>query len=196
MEKLYRNDRHYDKYAWSIDAFGAQTATITTVDHEAHRHRRAAMSPSFSKARVTGSQELLQRFTTKLCYRIGEFDAAKTTSIDLGSAISAFTRDVAMEFLLAKNYNNLDKPNFNAGMTDVFQKSGSVWRITKHIHWYGPLMKALPMKFVEKTAGEGVKSFFVFLKVNRTVKVGNTSLTDWTGHDTVHQGHRRRLVCW
>jgi hypothetical protein len=38
-------------------------------------------------------------------------------------ATSAFIRDVASEFLLGRGYNNLDREDFNAGVTVMFQGS-------------------------------------------------------------------------
>jgi hypothetical protein len=75
------------------------------------------------------------------------------------------TRDIATEYILAKNYHDLDKENFNEGMTDVFQSSGAMWRITKHVRWFGPMMRSLPLDFSEKIRDTGPKAFLGFLKV-------------------------------
>ncbi|KAF7950152.1 hypothetical protein EAE96_007447 [Botrytis aclada] len=84
--------------------------------------------------------------------------------VNLGAATSAFTRDVATEFILAKSYSSLDKEDFDVGMTNVFQGSGHIWRITKHITWFGPTMKSIPVDWVLKVADDGTKAFFRYLK--------------------------------
>lgn len=75
-------------------------------------------------------------------------------TVNLGSALSAFVRDVATQWLLGKNYNNLDKEDFNSRMTAVFQGGGHVWRITKNFRWFGPLMMSIPSSIIEKTGGQ------------------------------------------
>ncbi|KAK5992086.1 N-acetyltryptophan 6-hydroxylase ivoC [Cladobotryum mycophilum] len=163
FEKLYNNDGRWNKYDWSYDAFSAKPSMICSIDHDIHKARRAPLNSFFSKANVANKQDIIQRLSSKLCDRISEFSDTKTT-INLGTAISAFTRDVATEFILGKSYDNLDMTDFNAGMTGVLQSSGAIWRLTKHVRWFGPLMKSLPLAFVEKMADDGTKAFFTFLK--------------------------------
>lgn len=98
----------------------------------------------------------------KLIDRIRDTDQSR---LNIGAALSALTRDIATEYILARNYHDLDKEDFGEGMTDVLQSSGAMWRITKHVRWFGPMMKSLPLDFVEKIGDAGTKAFFGFLKV-------------------------------
>ncbi|XXG96644.1 hypothetical protein Hte_002932 [Hypoxylon texense] len=163
-EKLYSRDGRWDKYSWSYNAFGGPLATLFTIDNDVHRHRRAALSPFFSKANVAAKQDFIHRSAAKLCYRLEQIADSNVGQASVGSAISAFTQDVVTEFALGKCFNNLDKPDFNADLATTLKNSGSLWRITKHIRWYGPLMKSLPMSFVEKVASDGAKTFLAFIK--------------------------------
>ncbi|KAK2604086.1 hypothetical protein N8I77_007044 [Diaporthe amygdali] len=160
-EKLYRQDGQWNKYAWSYDAFGAPMCSVCTVDHEMHKRRRAPLNPFFSKANVAAQQDMIQRFANKLCDRITQFEGA---AVNISAAIGAFTRDVAMQFVLFKDYQNLDHENFNADMMNFLQASGAIWRVTKHVRWIGPLMKSLPMHWIEKVGDAGTKAFFGFMK--------------------------------
>jgi hypothetical protein len=108
-------------------------------------------------------QDLIRRNVEKLCNRLFKFT---NRTVDLGAATSAFTRDVASEFILGRGYQNLDQEDFNAGVTVMFQGSGKFWRITKHIRWFGPTMMSIPKEWVIKTADEGTKNFFRFLLVS------------------------------
>lgn len=113
---------------------------------------------------MLSQQDLIWRNLDTLCDRIVKF-AGSTTAINLGAAISAFTRDVSTEFILGKNYNSLHHEDFNVGMTNVFQDSGYIWRVTKHVKWFGPTLKSIPIDWVMKTADDGTKGFFRYLKV-------------------------------
>lgn len=110
---------------------------------------------------------MIRRNVDKLCDRISRFAGSKTAA-NLGAPISAFTRDVSTELILGKTYNNLDREDFNVGMTKRFQDSGGyIWRITKHVRWFGPTMRSIPFDWIMKTADENTKAFFHYLKVSR-----------------------------
>lgn len=170
-EKLYRQDGRWDKDSWAYDAFGAPTSSICSVDHDLHRHRRAPLNHFFSKARVASRQGMVQALASKLCERLDDDDddgasTRGTSTVNISTAVSAFTRDVATEFVLGKwNHRSLDNEDFGADMTNVLQSSGAIWRTTKHVRFLGPLMRAVPVDWIEKTGDAGTKAFFGFLKV-------------------------------
>ncbi|KAL9622226.1 MAG: hypothetical protein Q9160_003409 [Pyrenula sp. 1 TL-2023] len=159
FETLYRMDGRWNKYAWTYDAFGAKSSTI--FYHDAHKVRRRAIAPFFSKAKVVGRQDLLRRNIDKLCHRIATL--AETT-FNLGAAISAFTRDNANEYIIGKSYNELDLEDFGIGLSISSQGAGVFWRTTKHIRWFGPALRALPIDWAMKVADEGTKSFLRYLQ--------------------------------
>ncbi|KAI1412106.1 trichodiene oxygenase [Hypoxylon sp. FL1857] len=168
FETLYSRDGRWDKYDWSYDAFGAELSTICALDHYVHRRRRAPLGTFMSKGNVSNRQEIVSRLVSKLCDRLDAFAesnrGADPARLKLSPAISSFTRDVATEFLFGESHNNLDHPDFNPGLTTVLQASGSIWRISKHIRWYGRVMKSLPLSLVEKLSDDNGKAFLVFLK--------------------------------
>lgn len=161
-EKLYRQDGKWNKYDWAYDAFGAPMSAICSVDGDLHRRRRVPLNPFFSRTNVASRQIMIQELASKLCERLDGFVGS---TVNVSTAISAFTRDVATQFVLDKNHHSLDNENFGADMTNVLQSSGAIWRVTKHVRFLGPLMKSLPVDWIEKTGDAGTKAFFAFLKV-------------------------------
>ncbi|KAI1352257.1 trichodiene oxygenase [Xylaria sp. FL0043] len=168
FETLVSRDGRRNKYDWAFRAFQADLSTICAVDHDVHRRWRAPLGTFLSKANVFYKQDIISRSVSKLCYRLDEFAERSSGTGDarlkLGPAISSFTRDVAIEFLFGESHNNLDHLHFNPGLTTVLQASGAIWRITKHVRWYGRLMKSLPLSLVERLSDENGKAFLVFLK--------------------------------
>ncbi|TGO37628.1 hypothetical protein BHYA_0092g00110 [Botrytis hyacinthi] len=163
FEKLYRQDGRWHKYSWALDGFSAGGAIICTADHDTHKARRLPLNAFFSKVQVSNKQDLIRRNVQKLCDLISQ--CTRTGQIvNLGTATNAFTRDVPTEFILGKSYNSLDKEDFDARMTNVFQGSGHIWRITKHITWFSPTVKSIPIDWVMKVADDGTKAFFRYLK--------------------------------
>lgn len=115
---------------------------------------------------MIGKQNLIQNLVNKLCARVDAYSDYETTAFRLGHAISAFTRDVATQFILGKTYNHLDATDFNAAISTMLQSSGSMWRITKHVPWFGPLMLSLPITIAEKIGNDGVREALTFLSVS------------------------------
>jgi hypothetical protein len=113
---------------------------------------------------VANRQAIIRDRVTRLCTLIEEYDGSKT-SMNLGTAISAFTGDIATKYIIGKSYDNLETQDFGANMTNLFQSSGAVWRITKHVRWLGPAMKAIPLPIMEKVGDDGTRAFLAFLKV-------------------------------
>ncbi|KAH7309892.1 cytochrome P450 [Stachybotrys elegans] len=150
-EKLFRHDGRWDKYQWNVSAQNAEGAIVFTVDHDLHKARRMPLNSFFSKARVAKHQDMIRAKLHKMCDRIA--DNAQQP-IDLGAVVSAFQRDVSTDFILGKDYNNLGMEDFGVGMTLFTQGGGKIWRLTKHIRWYGPLMLAMPREFLIKYGGD------------------------------------------
>lgn len=125
--------------------------------------RRQAIAAFFSKAKVAARQDLIQQNVDKLCRRIADFpDGA---GFNLGAAISAYTRDTAHEFITGKQYNELDEEEFGIELSYASQGGGIMWRTTKHIRWFGPTIKGLPISLVMKSGDEGIKAFIRYLQV-------------------------------
>lgn len=99
----------------------------------------------------------------KLCRRIAELDGK---TFNIGAALSAFTRDIANEFIIGKEYNELDLEDFNIQLSVSSAGAGAFWRNTKFIRWFGPALRSIPVEWAKKVADEGLKSFFNYLQVN------------------------------
>ncbi|EXV00384.1 cytochrome P450 [Metarhizium robertsii] len=161
FDTLYRMEGRWDKYSWTYDAFGAKGSTVFCSDHHVHKARRRAIAPFFSKANVLDRQALLHRNVGKLCRRLSDLSG---TAVNLGAAISAFTRDNANEYIIGKAYNELDLEDFGIGLSIASQGAGMFWRATKHIRWFGPAVRAMPVGWAMKMADEGTKAFLRYLQ--------------------------------
>ncbi|RYP91000.1 hypothetical protein DL770_002916 [Monosporascus sp. CRB-9-2] len=161
FDTLYRMDGRWDKYSWMYDAFGAKGSTVFGSDHGAHKAHRRAIAPFFSKSNVVARLDILRRNVDKVCQRISKLAG---TTVNLGAVISAFARDNANEFILGKKYNELDLEDFGIALSIASQGAGVFWRTTKHVRWFGPAMKGMPIDWAMKAADEGTKSFLRYLQ--------------------------------
>lgn len=134
------------------------------TDHDAHKARRRAIAPFFSKPNIASRQPVLGRNLDKLCQRVSELAGS---TFNLGAAISAFTRDSANEFIVGRQYNELDLHDFGIGLSIASQGAGLFWRTTKHVRWFGPMMRAMPIDWAMKVADDNTKAFLSCLKVRK-----------------------------
>ncbi|KAI4601987.1 hypothetical protein KJ359_010853 [Pestalotiopsis sp. 9143b] len=158
---LYRMDGRWNKYSWTYDAFGAKSSTVFGSDHDLHKIRRRAIAPFFAKTKVLARQELLQRNTERLSLHIRRLVG---TTFNLGAAISAFTRDNINEYVIGRSYNEIDLQDFNVALSIASQGAGVFWRTTKHVRWFGPTMRAMPINWAMKIADDGTKSFLRYIQ--------------------------------
>lgn len=166
FDTLYsRQDGTWHKYDWSVDAFATKGAVIWTADHTLHKNRRVPLSPFFSKVKVSRQQDMIMRHVQALFDRLSGF-AASGKTIDIGAAFSSFVRDVINEYIFGKHYNDLSKEDFDAGMVAAAQAGGLLWRTTKFIRFFGPLMRSIPPQWIMAVSDPAMKGFFHFMIVS------------------------------
>lgn len=168
FEHLYRQDGRWDKYAWTVDAFGAKGATTFTADLDLHRARRQPLGPYFSKAKVAARQDLIQRHLEKLRGRVARYAGEgekTTTTFDLGAAVTALARDVANEYILGKSYGSLTREDFDVAFTAMNAGRGArMWRVNKQVPWILPALRCVLMDWIVGMADEKTRVFFRLLQ--------------------------------
>lgn len=132
------------------------------ADHDTHKAYRAAIAPFFSKTKVAFRQDVIRKNLDKLCIRI---ESLAGTTLNLGAAISAFTRDITNEFIIGKEYNELEREDWGIGLSFSSQGAGVFWRTTKHVRWFGPALRAIPFSWAMKTSDENTLQFLRYLQV-------------------------------
>jgi hypothetical protein len=60
----------------------------------------------------------------------------------------------------------LEKEDFKVAITNMFQQGGGIWRITKHVPWFGPVVRSIPRNLLSKIADSGTRAFFRFLEAS------------------------------
>ena len=165
FDTLYnRQDGVWHKYDWSVDAFATKGATLWTADHTLHKNRRMPLSPFFSKAKVAKQEDMIMKHAHRLYGRLATF-AVSRKPVDIGAALTAFVRDVVNEYMFGKHYNDLEKTDFDAGMVVAAQAGGLLWRTTKFIRFFGPMMRSIPPTWIMAVSDPVMKEFFRFMVV-------------------------------
>ncbi|PSR79353.1 trichodiene oxygenase [Coniella lustricola] len=166
FDTLYnRQEGVWHKYGWSVDAFATKGATLWTADHMLHKNRRQPLSPFFSKAKVASQQDMIMGHVQVLSDRLSGFARSQQT-VDLGAAFTAFVRDVVNNYIFGKHYDDLEKEDFDAGMVVAAQAGGLLWRTTKFVRFFGPLMRSIPPQWIMAVSDPTMKDFFRFMIIS------------------------------
>ena len=150
-DQIYSNNGRWNKDLAFTDQFDNRDSAFGTVHHELHRIRRRAFQGFFSKQKIMSLEPLIQSIVEKLCLRLEEF---KTTGkkLPIRHAFECLTCDVIMEYALAINEENVEKPDFNPDLHESIKaigSSGHYMKIIPGIHSILPLIPpALLIKMV------------------------------------------------
>lgn len=162
FDEIYspKGNKKRHKYAKWAKIGGSPTSTATTVDHDIHRYRRAAINPLFAKRSIVRLEPKVREKVNKLCERFAQF-AKMSVPFRLDAAFSALTTDVITEYCYGHTYNYLDEPDFKLEWKETMDSGfeGSAFR--RATPWLTVLMQKFPSRFILTIAPQ-VGSFIVF----------------------------------
>lgn len=138
---------------------------LCLTEHHEHKVHRQALSSFFSQSKVLQRQHMLMHHVNKLCHRIQELTDNKA-EFNIGAALSAFTRDVSLEYLLNTKYNNLDELDFNEGLSSVLTRSGWLLRWSRYIPYLWVVLDKLPTKWMAHNTNGSMKSYYQYQQVS------------------------------
>lgn len=88
--EIYTQTKKRDVWSWAKKGFGIDVSTLTTINHDLHKRRRAALNPLFSKQRIVRLQPVIQEKLDFLLERIWNAgQAGNEVNVKLG--VAAFT---------------------------------------------------------------------------------------------------------
>ncbi|KAG8526052.1 uncharacterized protein KY384_000814 [Bacidia gigantensis] len=149
-DELYiHGPRRTDKYEWQMKAFGPQTSTFQTLNHDLHRARRNAVAPFFSTASVARIEPLIQTDIEKLNARFR--DARKTgVVIDLFHAFLALTNDIICEYAFGSPQGWLEQPELGRDWAEAMFNALKMSPVFKQFGWLSKLMRSMPRSVANK----------------------------------------------
>lgn len=128
-------------------------SVITTIPHELHRKRRAALSPYFSPSQIRRLEPIIHESLTNL---LGRLDSFRTSGqiVPITVAYKAMTSDIITDYAFGKSTNYLARDDFNISFFETIESVFEVAHTMLHIAFLGPLVEALPIPLVVKLIPE------------------------------------------
>ena len=141
--EIYSGKGRWDKWDYYCNQFGNPQVEVFSRDHDAHRMRRGAVNPYFSKSKVNSLEPTLRRYIEKLATLL-EKARGSDEKIPIRLAYECLTTDIITEYVMATSYNCLDDPTLNAKYHDMITSVGLIAHTAKQVPFLQPILQSLP----------------------------------------------------
>ncbi|KAI4230547.1 MAG: hypothetical protein LQ349_006205 [Xanthoria aureola] len=185
---LYSHIGRWDKYDFAFKPFQRPCAGFSTIDHDDHQKRRAALAPFFSKEKVSEREPFLREQVKLLVGRV-ERNVASRELLDIGKAYAAFSMDIATGYALGSTIGNLDRTDFNKDLANFFTDFGPLWVLGKHVPLLPWLFRRAP-EWMLSCLGDRLAAYKAFSQTNLAqvrlvMSESKQAATDTKGHITI-----------
>lgn len=124
--------------------FGMPEATISTVESEKHRIRRAAISPFFSKARIGTLGGILLEITERISHRLATEYSGTGRVVDVCDMWGTLAADAVSELAFARSTNFSAAPDFKSPYSSALMSWVYGAHYTTHFPFFIQMMHWMP----------------------------------------------------
>ncbi|OOQ89595.1 Trichodiene oxygenase [Penicillium brasilianum] len=134
--------RKVNKELSAVSGYTFPHSTISTLEHDLHRKRRAIVNPYFSKRAIADVEPVIHERLDTLISRLAE---AKGSTVDLTCAFSAFTADVVTYHFYGSHANYIGSKDFKYGLKDALTVLLNLYNLTRFLPVPPTTIKNLPL---------------------------------------------------
>ncbi|KAI0968596.1 cytochrome P450 [Xylaria arbuscula] len=158
--------RPIDKLEKYKHRFGMPEATISTVEGEKHRIRRAAVAPFFSKSRINNLNGTLMEIMERISYRLKHEYAGTGRPIDVCALWGTLTADVVSELAFARQTHFSSAPDFKSQYSSALMSWVYAAHYTTHFNFLIKTMHWMP----DRLLGSLIPSFQPILDYRKAIR--------------------------
>ncbi|KAI9687313.1 MAG: hypothetical protein M1822_002356 [Bathelium mastoideum] len=129
FETIYSQGNDIDKVEWQRFMFSIPSSIGSTIEHNAHRTRKAPLLSFFSKASVQKQAPNIVARLERMLNRLREEFAGSGKPINLCDLFSCFAADIITQYSFGKSYDFLGDPDFICPFSTAvagFKKAGQI----------------------------------------------------------------------
>ena len=141
---IYSQGQGIDKPSYTEQQFGSPGSTFSTVGHDLHHRRKAALLPFFSKRKILEQVPNIQSQVDKLCDRLTHEYTGIDKVLNLGDMLSCFTADVITRYAFDRSYNYLDAQDFISPFTASINSFKKFGHYSIQFPWLPKLLAIMP----------------------------------------------------
>lgn len=157
FEEIFSNSLPWDKLEHLQYRFNNSTGTFSTPKHEAHRPRRAALNPFFSKRSIANAAPMMQEKLYKLCARLRREYKGTGKILRLDWLWGCIAADIIVQYCFNDGYGFIDATDFRSPFIQAMFDLLDAVHVVVQFPWVGAVINALPEKLVEAVQ-PGMKS--------------------------------------
>lgn len=149
-------------------------SVVTTIPHELHRKRRAALNPFFSKASVRRLEPVIRDGVVQLLDRM-DICGRSAEVMPMNMVYKALTADIITKYAFGKSTQYMSMQDYNSAYFETFDKFFEYGPWLFHISWLSSLMESLPVA-IAKRLWPGIATLFTLRLVNLAIQISNNFL--------------------
>lgn len=119
------------------------TTAFSTIDHDVHRMRRAAIGSYFSKQRITALEPFIQRRVELLCESLRR--QSQVEPVEVHTIFLAFANDTVCSYAFDYTMSLLEDPQRAKDWKATITAIASLTPLIKQFPWLVPLIKRVPL---------------------------------------------------
>lgn len=143
-ETIYGSQSNTDKMKVFEARFNIPKAAFSTADHVAHKHRRGAITPFFTKSRMQQHAPFVQSLVDKICSRFSQEYADRNKPVNFNDVFSCLLGDVITVLAFDKEYNLCSSQDWQTPFTKGMTSLVSSTHLTTQFPLMVPLMNMIP----------------------------------------------------
>ena len=133
-----------DKASYAKHEFLVPGSTFSSVEHELHRNRKAAILPLYSRRRVLDLAPYIQSILDKIGRRLAQEYAGTGKSVRLNDLFSSYVADIATQTAFNHSYDFLDQPDFVSPFATAINKMKKQGHFCMQFPWIPRTLARLP----------------------------------------------------
>ncbi|CAH0020670.1 unnamed protein product [Clonostachys rhizophaga] len=163
--------------------FGLDDSLFSTMDHDIHRKRRAALLPYFSPTYARRLQPIFQERLNVMLERLVSFKDTDV-AVNANCMFAAFSRDIMENLAFGQCTHRLEHPSFDPSERDASLSGAQSFHIMKRVPWLNDIMMSLPetlARRVSPSLGSYMRQKHETRKL--VVQLSTTSDDEWNGKE-------------
>ncbi|GKZ66598.1 hypothetical protein AnigIFM60653_002813 [Aspergillus niger] len=157
FEEMFSNSLPWNKPEHLQYRFDNALGTFSTPKHEAHKPRRAALNPFFSKRAITNATPMMQDKLYKLCDRLRREYQGTGKVLRLDWMWGCIASDIIVHYCFNDGYGFINAPDFRSVFIQAMFDLLDMVHVLVQFPWVGVILNRLPQKVVE-AVNPGLKS--------------------------------------
>ncbi|GJC84772.1 cytochrome P450 monooxygenase sdnE [Colletotrichum liriopes] len=171
--------RRRNKWSWASGAFGVDLSTFGSELHEAHRLRRSAIAPFFSKARVRKLEPMIQERANAVLGRLKGF-AATGEVMRLDHALTAYATDIITNYAFGLCHDRVNAPDFDAGFHSACLSGCQQVFLSRQFPFLMDIVKMIPGSWILKWSPAINSYFSMQMDIGKLiVKICRQNRSEW-----------------